>query len=1073
MEQDEYELVQDKYTGLKEHVSPAAEGHIISGSCFDGHDAIVNESAYYERFILDDFDNYLDEINDRLTVSRLVSDSVIKGMVSAILEETTEKVAVKDAEIAVLNKKLQTRDYSWTAIDRLVPPVVLREPLWVSLDCDRISWLQDLHTLDKSSGCLIPDYFGKIRGSLDRQVQRLKEEIENLKHTNHHIAENVWSARMEERLHSLGGSFDYLRVMLDGILNEVSDLFSSMEVSQIEHRWEHDLCEDITNIALQNFLRDVEEEYEAKLLKQRELISNLRTNYQLKVSELSEVHKDLDAIFMTLSNSDSGLLSSHTTTEYFEELNNTKWKDQFPVKASGDDHSPFASHPEENGTTVMQEPAFLKKLSKEELSSYYITEMTKMRRQHDKAMEEKTDELFRLKREFLKEKGSLLSKKDKELEHLKKNIRRVVLKLNDLQATLASSQFFLHSSVKVDLLKQIAKLKDDLNDLNLVMDLREDLDAIILKEMFEQNLCIEYAEMKANFVHEIYSVLFRELTSEANSLINGIMMEQALERTCLEALVSKKEIELLSEIEEKNNLMQEMTSLSLLLSEKEKVASEAWSTLMLQKQHFDLVNKELDMLRSDVNMQKVIISENNIQSDLIRNQLDETLKQIHLYETEIGNMNQKLIIASRSLEKSEREKIILHEIIKAKENELSYSSAYGNKQQIKQIEKIVSSLNILSEVSIDFQSKLTKGINRIESRLTSFSSQCNSLKQEVILLQKKGLWYKRMFEIRNSDLQKAEAEVDLLGDEVDALVSLLGKVYVALDHYSPVLQHYPGVMDVLKLSGGRKWEELEMECLSNIFSRLALDDLTMAVPFVCRSWFTAASNPNAWRVLNFRLLDFMPWSSFAKRFAAQYLVSRFSFSGFLKLAVRHSHGVATELMLPRHLTSMEDLVFASKGCPRLKTLALPNLALDDEACIPNLFVKWKALEKLEMESKPFNFPVLAAAVGKNCKNFNELVMPCSSIKREDAFAIVTWLPKLRSLDLSGSYLPKEELLFVLEGCRELDSLTAKNCVGFEADDAVKRKAFELKILEHEGSELANDRWHEIDECDDLHHVYVI
>ncbi|KAG0466160.1 hypothetical protein HPP92_017740 [Vanilla planifolia] len=579
-------------------------------------------------------------------------------------------------------------------------------------------------------------------------------------------------------------------------------------------------------------------------------------------------------------------------------------------------------------------------------------------------MEEKTDELFRLKRSFLKEK------------------------------------------VKVDLLKQIAKLKDDLNDLNLVMDLREDLDAIILKEMCEQNLCIEYAEMKANFVHEIYSVLFRELTSEANSLINGIMMEQGLERTCLEALVSKKEIELLSEIEEKNNLMQKMTSLSLLLSEKEKVASEAWSTLMLQKQHFDLVNKELDMLRSDVNMQKIIISENNIQSDLIRNQLDETLKQIHLYETEI--------------EKSEREKTILHEIIKAKENELSYSSAYGNKQQIKQIEKI-----------------------------------------------KKGLWYKRMFEIRNSDLQKAEAEVDLLGDEVDALVSLLGKVYVALDHYSPVLQHYPGVMDVLKLSGGRKWEDLEMECLSNIFSRLALDDLTMAVPFVCRSWFAAASNPNAWRVLNFRLLDFMPWAASPRDSRRSTL---FSLLLFRLLKARRS---TQPWSRHRADASPSSHINARFGFCIQMTLALPNLALDDEACIPNLIVKWKALEKLEMESKPFIFPLLAAAVGKNCKNFNELVMPCSSIKREDAFAIVTWLPKLRSLDLSGSYLPKEELLFVLEGCRELDSLTAKNCVGFEADDAVKRKAFELKIFEHEGSELANDRWHEIDECDDLHHVYVI
>lgn len=36
-------------------------------------------------------------------------------------------------------------------------------------------------------------------------------------------------------------------------------------------------------------------------------------------------------------------------------------------------------------------------------------------------------------------------------------------------------------------------------------------------------------------------------------------------------------------------------------------------------------------------------------------------------------------------------------------------------------------------------------------------------------------------------------QVDLLGDEVDTLLSLLEKIYIALDHYSPVLQHYPGV----------------------------------------------------------------------------------------------------------------------------------------------------------------------------------------------------------------------------------------------------------------------------------------
>ena len=40
-------------------------------------------------------------------------------------------------------------------------------------------------------------------------------------------------------------------------------------------------------------------------------------------------------------------------------------------------------------------------------------------------------------------------------------------------------------------------------------------------------------------------------------------------------------------------------------------------------------------------------------------------------------------------------------------------------------------------------------------------------------------------------------QVDVLGDEVDTLLSLLEKVYVALDHYLPVLQHYPGVRLVI------------------------------------------------------------------------------------------------------------------------------------------------------------------------------------------------------------------------------------------------------------------------------------
>ena len=44
-------------------------------------------------------------------------------------------------------------------------------------------------------------------------------------------------------------------------------------------------------------------------------------------------------------------------------------------------------------------------------------------------------------------------------------------------------------------------------------------------------------------------------------------------------------------------------------------------------------------------------------------------------------------------------------------------------------------------------------------------------------------------------------QVDVLGDEVDTLLSIMGKIYIALDHYSPVLKHYPGVRKITRQVG--------------------------------------------------------------------------------------------------------------------------------------------------------------------------------------------------------------------------------------------------------------------------------
>ncbi|XP_042380140.1 F-box/LRR-repeat protein At3g48880-like [Zingiber officinale] len=136
------------------------------------------------------------------------------------------------------------------------------------------------------------------------------------------------------------------------------------------------------------------------------------------------------------------------------------------------------------------------------------------------------------------------------------------------------------------------------------------------------------------------------------------------------------------------------------------------------------------------------------------------------------------------------------------------------------------------------------------------------------------------------------------------------------------------------------------------FRRLALGDLAVAVPFVCKSWYRASLDPSCWRRLNFRSLGFTPCSPFSRAFALRYcLHSPLSFSAFLRFTLHRSRGIVDQLAFPlSSAVSIHDLAYASVKCLRLKALALPdNLMLEDDLRIPELVRWWKDLEHLEME----------------------------------------------------------------------------------------------------------------------------
>ncbi|KAG2567486.1 hypothetical protein PVAP13_7NG358872 [Panicum virgatum] len=105
------------------------------------------------------------------------------------------------------------------------------------------------------------------------------------------------------------------------------------------------------------------------------------------------------------------------------------------------------------------------------------------------------------------------------------------------------------------------------------------------------------------------------------------------------------------------------------------------------------------------------------------------------------------------------------------------------------------------EMSMDFEAVTCGKLETAVLRLRDLDKQLANLVEQVSSLKKSELIYRTAFTRRCCDLQTAEAEVDLLGDEVDLLLGLLSKTYKVLDHYSPVLQHYHWIRETLSMLG--------------------------------------------------------------------------------------------------------------------------------------------------------------------------------------------------------------------------------------------------------------------------------
>ncbi|KAF5935704.1 hypothetical protein HYC85_026833 [Camellia sinensis] len=121
--------------------------------------------------------------------------------------------------------------------------------------------------------------------------------------------------------------------------------------------------------------------------------------------------------------------------------------------------------------------------------------------------------------------------------------------------------------------------------------------------------------------------------------------------------------------------------------------------------------------------------------------------------------------------------------------------------------------------------------------------------------------------------------------------------------------------------------------------------------------------------------------------------------------------------------------------------------------MPNLMSKWKNLAILRLVGT-FQMQEILAQINIHCKNFIGLGILGAYIEQGQASTIVTLLPNIKQLILRHASHEKENLVMILQGCKELKYFDVRDCIGFdEGDDEILKLASHIQTFKPEGSML--------------------
>ncbi|KAJ6776747.1 WPP DOMAIN-ASSOCIATED PROTEIN [Salix koriyanagi] len=281
--------------------------------------------------------------------------------------------------------------------------------------------------------------------------------------------------------------------------------------------------------------------------------------------------------------------------------------------------------------------------------------------------------------------------------------------------------------------REINLLSSQVSDAAEKMSQHSRTEANLFRMITNLKSSIEDAHIEATISEYLYKLLLKEFMGQ----IECSSKESDLEHNIMEGVLEIVLQDAFKEAEEK------LSTLNLKYTNDKEVLLSLEMKDMEKEKALRVSIEEKEKLQQEIHLLTVTIKEKD--------------KLVQESANELEKDKENFVLVSRELDKLKVEK---QSLVEARDRE--------HREALTSILALVKGFN-------DFESRATKEIERKSLRLEDLISQSGSLIQKASILKRTGFLYKKKLESSCSDLQKAEAEVDLLGDKVESLQILLEK----------------------------------------------------------------------------------------------------------------------------------------------------------------------------------------------------------------------------------------------------------------------------------------------------------